>query len=83
MFVLMVYTPLKYYTIIFLLVKTEGREKNIIVSSKHYDLNTDITLGGEYSSDIYIASQKAVKTYIDNILGDIASVLKIINGEKE
>ena len=32
---------------------------------KHFDLDTDVLLGGENSSDITIASQKATKTYID------------------
>lgn len=32
---------------------------------KHFDLDTDVLLGGESSSDITIASQKATKTYID------------------
>ena len=40
--------------------------------SKHYDLDTDVTLGGEQSSDIHIASQKATKTYIDENLKDYA-----------
>lgn len=32
---------------------------------KHFDLDTDVLLGGENSSDITIASQKATKSYID------------------
>lgn len=31
---------------------------------KHYDLDTDGTLSN--NSDIYIPSQKAIKTYVDN-----------------
>lgn len=31
---------------------------------KHYDLDTDWTLSN--NSDIYIPSQKAIKTYVDN-----------------
>ena len=37
---------------------------------KHFDLDTDILLGGEHSSDITIASQKATKSYIDTKLTD-------------
>lgn len=31
---------------------------------KHYDLDTDGTLSN--NSDIYVPSQKAIKTYVDN-----------------
>ena len=41
------------------------------MATKHFDLATDITLGGENSSDIEIASQKAVKTYVDNSIEDV------------
>lgn len=34
--------------------------------SEYRDLDTDVTLGGSGASDIYVPSQKAVKTYIDN-----------------
>lgn len=33
--------------------------------SKHFDLALDVNLGGEQASDHYVASQKAVKTYVD------------------
>lgn len=36
------------------------------VKTKFYNLDTDTTLGGNSASDLYIASQKAVKTYVDN-----------------
>lgn len=35
------------------------------VKTKFYNLDTDTTLGGNSASDLYIASQKAVKTYVD------------------
>ena len=37
-----------------------------MAKSKFYNLDTDSTLGGNNASDIYIASQKAVKSYVDN-----------------
>lgn len=36
--------------------------------SKHFDLDTNALLGGENTSDVTIASQKAVKTYVDSAL---------------
>lgn len=39
-----------------------------MVKSKFYNLDTDTNLGGENSSDLYVASEKAVKTYIDTNL---------------
>jgi len=35
------------------------------VKTKFYNLDTDTTLGGNSASDLYIASQKAVKSYVD------------------
>ena len=40
------------------------------MASKFYNLDTDTTLGGNNSSDIKIASQKAIKTYVDDNKGD-------------
>ena len=37
-----------------------------MVKSKFYNLDTDTTLGGANASDLYVASEKAVKTYVDN-----------------
>lgn len=37
-----------------------------MVKSKFYNLDTDTNLGGENSSDLYVASEKAVKAYVDN-----------------
>ena len=36
-----------------------------MAKTKFYNLDTDNTLGGNNASDIYIASQKAVKDYVD------------------
>ena len=36
-----------------------------MVKSKFYNLDTDTNLGGEESSDLYVASEKAVKAYVD------------------
>ena len=36
-----------------------------MVKSKFYNLDTDATLGGESTSDLYVASEKAVKSYVD------------------
>ena len=36
------------------------------VISKFYNLDPDITLGGDTASDITIPSQKAIKSYVDN-----------------
>lgn len=37
-----------------------------MVKSKFYNLDTDTNLGGENSSDLYVASEKAIKAYVDN-----------------
>lgn len=34
---------------------------------KHFDLDLDANLGGNNPNDNFIPSQKAVKTYIDNV----------------
>ena len=36
-----------------------------MVKTKFYNLDTDTNLGGENSSDLYVASEKAVKAYAD------------------
>lgn len=38
---------------------------------KHFDLDTDINLGGENASDVTIASQKATKSYVDTKIAEI------------
>lgn len=38
---------------------------------KFFNLNLDILLGGDKASDYEIASQKAVKTYVDNKISDV------------
>ena len=43
---------------------------------KHYDLDTDGTLAN--NSDSTIASQKAVKTYVDTMCGNIETLLAAI-----
>ena len=43
--------------------------------SEYRDLDTDVTLGGSGASDIYVPSQKAVKTYVDNNVPDELSDL--------
>lgn len=42
-----------------------------MVSSNHYDLDIDTTLGGSNASDYVVASQKAIKDYVDNHTGSI------------
>ena len=39
------------------------------MAGKHFDLDTDVNLRGENASDITIASQKAVKKYVDTEVG--------------
>ena len=39
------------------------------MSSKFLNISTDTTLGGNSASDDTVASQKAVKTYVDNHSG--------------
>ena len=41
---------------------------------KYFDLDLDITLGGEQSSNITVASQKAIKTYVDTNVPTVADV---------
>lgn len=43
--------------------------------STHYNLNTQTDLGGNNSSNIQIASQLAVKTYVDNAILNNKSVV--------
>lgn len=38
------------------------------MEGKYFDGNPDPTLGGGNASDIEVATQKAIKTYIDNLL---------------
>lgn len=45
------------------------------MAGKHFDLDRNSNLGGENSSDITIASQKATKTYIDNALQNKQDIL--------
>lgn len=47
--------------------------------TEHYDLDTDATLGGNNASDYVIPSQNAVKTYVDNTVGNIETILHNIN----
>ena len=48
----------------------------------YLDLDTDNTLGGNNPSDVYVPSQKAVKTYVDNNSGTVTSVNNVspVNG---
>lgn len=43
------------------------------VKTKYFNLDTDTNLGGESASDVYIASQKAIKTYVDTNIPDTTS----------
>ena len=40
-----------------------------MVTTPNFDLDTDTTLGGSNASDYTIASQKAIKSYVDNSTG--------------
>lgn len=40
-----------------------------MVTTPHYDLDIDTTLGGNNASDYIIPSQKAIKSYVDNNTG--------------
>ena len=49
---------------------------------KYYNLDTDNTLGGENSADIYIASQRAVRTFVDgevNTLNEKIDAIEIVD----
>jgi hypothetical protein len=48
---------------------------------KHFDLDLDKTLGGEQASDITIASQKAVKSYVDKSHEDLHTLIQILQQE--
>ena len=50
-----------------------------MVASLHYDLDTSTTLGGNSASDLKIASQKAVKTYVDGKVVDNLSDLSDVS----
>ena len=41
---------------------------------KHFDLDRDPELGGNGTSDVYVASQKAVKSYVDGQINGLATV---------
>lgn len=45
--------------------------------SEYRDLDTDVTLGGSGASDIYVPSQKAVKTYVDNVTSNVGTVKSV------
>lgn len=45
---------------------------------KHLDLDLDSNLGGSEAADIYIASQKAVKTYVDGNIETVNSKIDAI-----
>lgn len=47
------------------------------MSGKFYNLDTRNTLGGDGASDFYVASQKAVKDYVDTAI----STLQVVNTE--
>lgn len=52
-----------------------------MVKSKFYNLDTDTNLGGENSSDLYVASEKAVKAYVDNNIPTVNdAILTITQG---
>lgn len=46
---------------------------------KYYNLDMDTTLGGEQSSDVAIASQKAIKTYVDENDKDNITEMEDVN----
>lgn len=51
-----------------------------MVTTNHYDLDIDTTLGGNNASDYIIPSQKAIKSYVDNTSGGSAPVWGNITG---
>lgn len=45
---------------------------------KHFDLDLDKELGGQQASDITIASQKAVKSYVDKSHEELQTLIRLI-----
>lgn len=50
--------------------------------SKHFDLALDTDLGGEQSSDNYVASQKAIKTYVDETIEETKTIITFRSWEE-